>query len=476
MAEIDALLSNMAKRGIDRVVLINDQPMRAFMGQREAQGGTFPLTKIFGMMREVVPSKHHTQLTEDCRFKFTYNTDAGFFDITVGRKANSIRVEVIAIAPVSNAPTSTSSSQWAPQLLSQPCGHEKAVTGVSIAPDGSLLVSAGLDGMVSIWRTETGQLQSILRQPTTAKKGVASVMGALVEQGVLCVIFSPDGQQVAAGTQMLVQIWAVKNAQATRKLQITNQAVTSMAFSPDGQTLALGTGASSGFSQAGANVVNAALIGSTLAGGGVHRAPRDTKGKLELWDFQSGKPKKRFRIWKDLSFLDMGARPFVSCVAFSANGQLVACGDNRNCVKLCELNPRPGSMLTRSIGLGASEHNYSQKLEFSSEVTSLAFAPQGSAIVIATVNKVVLHDFALQRTIWEQSISGTRTIAFSPQGTDIAAAGDDGQVHFLNVADGHSSHPPISHSESINAVTFSRDGRLLACGCVDGSLNIWRLW
>src|SRR5262249_53185532 len=101
-------------------------------------------------------------------------------------------------------------------------GHVGAVTGVTFVPDGGVLLSVGLDGMMRQWDVRTGQAKGgaqIQAGPLRAIAfGGASRRVALVgdvlrlrqpdgtfltleghQEGVLCVALASDGALVASG-------------------------------------------------------------------------------------------------------------------------------------------------------------------------------------------------------------------------------------------------------------------------------------
>ncbi|GCE29153.1 hypothetical protein KDA_46370 [Dictyobacter alpinus] len=81
----------------------------------------------------------------------------------------------------------------------------------------------------------------------------------------------------------------------------------------------------------------------------------------------------------------------------------------------------------------------------------------------------------LGRTRWLERFSTIQSIAFSPDGTWMVAGtgtpGEEGRM--WRVADGSLAWTINTHRDWVTAVTFSRDGRLLALGSGDHSITLW---
>ena len=121
-------------------------------------------------------------------------------------------------------------------------GHESSVNSVGFSPDGKQLASGSEDKTIKIWDVTTGKILNTLPSERYANKGHQS--------SVRSVGFSPDGQQLASGSRdKTIKIWNVTTGKVLNTLPSERYAnkghegyVNSVGFSPDGKQLASGSG------------------------------------------------------------------------------------------------------------------------------------------------------------------------------------------------------------------------------------------
>jgi WD40 repeat protein len=64
-------------------------------------------------------------------------------------------------------------------------------------------------------------------------------------------------------------------------------------------------------------------------------------------------------------------------------------------------------------------------------------------------------------------------LAYSPDGTRLASAGDDGVVRVWDANDFHALFALRGHADAISGIAYSIDGRLLASVSFDRTVRIW---
>ena len=202
-------------------------------------------------------------------------------------------------------------------------GHRGAVRSVSMHPEGTHVISGGIDGTVRVW-TLAGRAAApvVLSNPATvtavryspdaawlswatgdsrpsSKSGTVHLTSAdrLTEPRVLaeglasveCLAFTSDGRKLAAGSgDGSVLIWETASGELTATFTGHTRSVLALAFSPDNTTLATGTGTWADLAE---------------------------PGEIRMWNLatgQSGRPLKSRHAVHCLSFLQDPSRFAVS--------------------------------------------------------------------------------------------------------------------------------------------------------------------
>ncbi|MCP4452538.1 MAG: protein kinase [Planctomycetes bacterium] len=111
-------------------------------------------------------------------------------------------------------------------------GHERGIWSMSYSPDGTKIVSGGLDKTVRIWNADTGTQIKTLRGhgDWPEEPGYSPVSS---------VAFSPDGKLIASGSyDKTVKIWNATTGAEVMTMDKHSGLVSDVAFSPDGTRFA----------------------------------------------------------------------------------------------------------------------------------------------------------------------------------------------------------------------------------------------
>ena len=314
-------------------------------------------------------------------------------------------------------------------------GHTEPVFSLAFSPDGTTLASTSRDRTVKLWDVSTGQLQRSL------------------EGSGACVSFSPDGKMLAAGSKDKgLKLWDVASGQELATLAGHEQSVSCVVFSPDGTKVVTGS-----FDYT-ARIWDVAerkellrcraedyVTSVALSSNGAVLATCGIKETVTLWDIATG---------RKVSVLGTCVKG-LNAVAFSSDGQLAAAGDEG---KLTLLEPFAEP----------------QVLDTEDWIWHLAYSPDGKTLAAVASGAIQLwdaHTNQLRATVADDRIDGRR-IAFSSDGSLVAAAAEGGQVLLFDVETGHEQQSFRADRDRVEMIAFSPDGGTLA---IAGDKGI-RLW
>jgi WD40 repeat protein/serine/threonine protein kinase len=290
------------------------------------------------------------------------------------------------------------------------------------------------------------------------------------------VALSPDGQYLAvAGEGGLVSLISAATHQPAFTLPVEFETIMSIRFSPDGRSLAIGGGSRGG------------------------------PGRVEIWDW-----KERVRR-RELH--PEGSRK-VACVAYSPDGQRLACSDMNRRIVIWDLSEgsesepvlieQPG-WITLAIAfspdgdkLAAGSWFYSnnvvrfwdadtgdplEPVNVNEGVRCMAYSPDGKLLAVGTVNtqapvnlidvssrrtsSKVVHTLAAQNCVAE-------SLAYSPDGSKLFVGNFRGSILAFDLPSGEPAGMLAGHSSIVTGMVAVSD-RLLVSSSHDRTLKFWDL-
>jgi len=319
------------------------------------------------------------------------------------------------------------------RLLTDGLPEANSLVGVAFNPAGTIIAGTTSDGYVQLWDSSTYRLLSRFAFP--------KIDGSAVQANN--VAFSPDGKTMVVtqpGGPWLFNVTNPAHPAHVATLRVpalkglSSPQVTGLAFSPNGQTIAGGIATSNTNQPSGTvllwNASTRALSGVipepwlaedlAFTPNGQSLVTGTATGQIDLWNVATDTKTAQVQALTTDS-LD-GEPP----VAVSPNGQLIAYATS------------------------------SATDTFVIKVWSIA-----ARQVVTTINSTATGD-----------ISG---LAFSPNGTQLAASDLAGAVHLWDV----SVSPPVlvgqfsGHRYPVEHIAFSPNGDTLASASDDGTIDLW---
>ena len=172
---------------------------------------------------------------------------------------------------------------------------------------------------------------------------------------------------------------------------------------------------------------------------------------VKLWDVQT---------WWQLRVLKHIYR--VNTVAFSLDGKHFASGTSMN-IRLWDTR----TWTRHRVLTGHTDW-----------VTSVAFSPDGELLASGSLDDTIkLWEVSTGRELrtLRGHTSSVRSVAFSPDGELLASGSWDNTIKLWEVSTGRELHTLKGHTDWVTSVAFSPDGELLASGSDDGTIKLWEV-
>ena len=312
------------------------------------------------------------------------------------------------------------------ELVTFTSGHIESVKAVAFSKDGTTLTTAAFNGIVDVWSLQTG------RELTTFTDGQCDAADAIAlspdatyfvrtaREGLIA--FKPDGfgsrMNSWGGTRL--QLWNIATEdKIPGPWQDIGNSVSKSIFSPVHGILAVGS----------------------------HKA-------IQAWHINTGAELFRF---------EARGSPRTDPV-FSPDGKWLATIDRSGKAQVWNVEaPNEPAIIS------------SQKAE------AMAFSPDSSILAIATGGHICLWKFHIEAedelTFIRGGLRGFKNVlTFSPDGTTLVGSDMEGwsnPIKLWDVETGKDLGTLSGHTEPIETLVFSRDGKMLASGSDDGTVLLW---
>ena len=398
-------------------------------------------------------------------------------------------------------------------------GHTGAVNSVSFSPDSKTIASASSDKSVRLWDVSTGECLETFKRHRRAVYNVS---------------FSADGKMIASVDNTVVHLWNVSTGEHLATLDHDHY-IGYIRFSADGKTVVsvgypnfhlwdISTGECLTVRdyRASLNSVSFSPDGKMFAIG----RRRDTDCFIDLLDTSSGKQLKTLKV----------PRGRVDSLIFSPDGKMLVSGDGGRDLHVWNISTgkhlgilrTKGDMGVRNryvsflpegrtvayTGNDGSIHLWDLKMRcylkiFTGQAGNVSLSPDGKLLVCRSDDGTICLSKIATLDPWKKLKIYVEAMVtnFSPDGKMIAC-GDSGSTFDLwdvstgkylemlkgsrefyilrEIFDKRQRYPEMFKGEilpeifkedgsTVSSISFSQDGKRLACGTDDGTLGLWDL-
>ena len=339
--------------------------------------------------------------------------------------------------------------------ITAPVQHDEVVVDIKISPDGNYIATASYDDTIKLahYDQQTHQIRPINK---SFKHG----------SDVNAVVFSPDGKFLASASEdQTVRIWNVEGEDESPVIILDDP---SLSDGRSKESNKVKTKSHEGWVRTLAFNSNSKIL---VSGSNDHT--------VKLWTTENGD-------WSDGKLLKPleAHNDEINSVGFSPDDQTVVSSSNDGTVKLWNINDGQVVSLDSESPSNRQDHNCDQNYreicvsDKRREVRVIDISNDGRTFITGT-DKGEVRKFSLDQ-ISRDPISfnldqQSRVVdaKISPNGQFIASVSDN-TIHLFH-QDGRSIREINEHVDTVNAIEFSPDSRLLVSASDDNKIGLWNV-
>jgi WD40 repeat protein len=295
------------------------------------------------------------------------------------------------------------------------------------------------------------------------------------------VALSPDSQTLAtAGDDHLVRLWRVADGELLKILKGHSDWVRCTVFSPDGSTLATaGDDRRARLWNVATGKLSVSLPEQPLAIRCVRFNPQGnmlgTAGsdeQVRLYDVATAKLQHSFTA----------SCPDLRAVAFSRDGELLAAGGRDGQLRLWNLATANATTSSANQTSGASSRIVPgspapRSAAHALRLRAIAFSPDGTLLATAGEDRVLrIWELASGAEHAKFTVAGSKIMALAWCGAEcVAVGGSDNLIHLFDASAQAELAVLSGHTGTIAALDADPAGRMLVSGSFDTTARIWNL-
>jgi WD40 repeat protein len=319
-------------------------------------------------------------------------------------------------------------------------GHAKWIYCLAYSPDGKWLATGGWDRTVKLRDAATG----------------AEALTIFAHEGfVLNLAFSPDGRTLATTSEdRSVRLWDVPSGRRSATFHGHSDFVSAISFRPDGREIATGS----------------------------------VDGSIRFWDLQTSRPVvvghtgwvTRFAFRRDGLRVISDTGGYRETDAVPTKSWNLVTGELDATLAGINFESLPAEYVRGPLGY--FERFLSKHFDVTSpdgkliaQTRDLTGASVPSRSKDYAYSSVVVREMQTGRVIHTLTghSSDVTSLAFSPDGRRLATASFDRTVKVWDMQTGQEVFTLIGHTAGVAAVAFSPDGNQIVSGGIDNSARVW---
>ena len=362
------------------------------------------------------------------------------------------------VAEAQSEETAKDYSQWELPKAAKARLGKGGINAIQFSPDGTQL-AVGSNIGVWLYDVKTGEEKSLF-------PGMCQSLA-----------FSPDGRFLAnGGGRSKIHLWEIATEREVLLTDLYDSAAT-LKFSSDGKTLislsSLGDTITRSDVETGKGLMRHLKSGTLNAFGpdelntGVYAITDDKAaiarmdGKIQIWDIATHKKLSTLRGHTDLSLQSLD-KPSHQPNSFTFK--------QTTSLSRTVKTPDKPSHQPNSFTFKQSFRN------FKNSVSALAFSHDGKRLASGSTDKTVRLWDTTKPDEWmtlQKHTGWTNVLAFSPDGKMLASGSTDKTVQLWDTTTGEPLATLTGHINGITALAFSADSTTLASGSADGTIRFW---